>query len=68
MQPEKMSAAGLGRKHTDEHKAKNSLYQPNCVKIEVTDLELNTKTIYHSIKATARALKITLYPGGSKYY
>lgn len=53
-----MSAAGLGRKHTEEHKAKNSRSKPNCIKIEVLDLELNIKTIYNSIKEAARALKI----------
>jgi hypothetical protein len=34
-------------------KSKN---QPNSIKIEVTDLELNTKTIYNSMSAAARAL------------
>lgn len=55
----KMSVAGLGKKLTGEHKAKISLSQPNCIKIEVTDFKLNTKTIYHSIKAAARGLKIS---------
>jgi hypothetical protein len=36
----------------------NSAYQPNAIKIEVTDIELNTKTIYDSIHAAARALNI----------
>jgi len=31
---------------------------PNSIKIEVTDLELNTKTIYKSMRAGARALNI----------
>ncbi len=40
------------------HLKKNSAYQPNAIKIEVTDIELNTKTIYDSIHAAARALNI----------
>lgn len=33
--------------------------KPNCIKIEILDLELNTKTIYNSIKEAARDLKIS---------
>jgi hypothetical protein len=33
--------------------------QPNSKKIEVTDLEVNTSTIYNSLGAAARALKIS---------
>jgi hypothetical protein len=36
----------------------NSKNQPNAQQILVTDLELNTKTIYKSMRAAARALNI----------
>jgi hypothetical protein len=36
----------------------NGKNQPNSVKIEVMDLELDTKTTYNSINETARALNI----------
>jgi hypothetical protein len=36
----------------------NGQNHPNSVKIQVTDLELNTKTIYNSMRAAARALNI----------
>jgi hypothetical protein len=47
-----------GTKTSEESKHKNSLSQPTKIKIEVTDLELNTKTIYHSMNEAARALNI----------
>jgi hypothetical protein len=62
-----MSASHMGRKRSEEHKANISASkmgnsygknQPNALKIQVTDLELNTKTTYNSIRAAARALNI----------
>ncbi len=60
-----MTGFGKGIQKSDEHKAKISAsmnaYQasnPNCIKIEVTDIELNTKTTYNSIHEAARALNI----------
>jgi hypothetical protein len=44
----KLSASMMGNSN-----AKNN---PNAQKIEVTDLELDTKTSYSSIKAAAKAL------------
>ncbi|RPB06269.1 hypothetical protein P167DRAFT_306875 [Morchella conica CCBAS932] len=35
-----------------------SLSRSNSIKIEVTDLELNIKTIYHSISEAARVLNM----------
>lgn len=32
--------------------------QPSSIKIEVTDMETNTSTIYHAIRAAALALNI----------
>nr|YP_009722238.1 hypothetical protein [Morchella importuna]QGN66640.1 hypothetical protein [Morchella importuna] len=37
---------------------KKNTSNPNCLKIEVTDLELVTKTTYESIHEAARALNI----------
>lgn len=55
----------FGKIRSEETKAKISAsmkaYQasnPNCIKIEVSDLETNTKTIYPSIISAARALNI----------
>ncbi len=43
----------------EEHKQKLSLAHPNSIKIEVSwALELDTKTLYNSIWAAARALNI----------
>jgi group I intron endonuclease len=62
-----MSASHMGRKRSEEDKANISASkmgnsygknQPNALKIQVTDLELNTKTTYNSIRAAARALNI----------
>jgi hypothetical protein len=44
---------------SEEHKLKFSLANPNRIKIEVTDLELDTKTTYNSKAAAARALNIS---------
>jgi hypothetical protein len=62
-----IAGSSLGYKHTEESKAKISKalkghkggFQPRSQKIEVTDIELNTSTIYNSIGAAARALNIT---------
>jgi hypothetical protein len=37
----------------------NGKNQPSSQKIQVTDLELKTKTTYNSIRAAARALNIS---------
>lgn len=55
----------FGKTHSEETKQKmigncNSKNQPTALKIEVTDLKLNTKTAYSSINEAARALEI--YP------
>jgi hypothetical protein len=59
------AGSSLGYKHLQETKAKISAslnaYQasnPNCIKIEVSDLANNTKTIYPSLGSAARALNI----------
>jgi group I intron endonuclease len=59
----KISASMIGIQKTEQHKAKisaalmgNSNRNKHAQKIEVTDLELNTKTIYPYINAAARAL------------
>lgn len=55
-------AKNLGKTHSAETIAKMkvaALNQASCVKIEVTDLKLDTKTIYPSISETARALSIS---------
>jgi hypothetical protein len=64
---------GTGWKRSEEAKAKNRAYAKNRPedvlakmsaaqltgqKIEVLDLDLDTRTIYHSVKAAARALNI----------
>jgi hypothetical protein len=46
----KLSAAMMGNSNGKNH--------PNSIKIEVLDLETNTKTIYNSIGAAAKALNI----------
>lgn len=43
----------LGYKHTEESKLKNWLSQPTRKKIEVTNLELNTSTLYNYMGAAA---------------
>jgi hypothetical protein len=52
----RMSAARKGRIHSEESKLQNSLSQSNRIRIEVTDLELNTIISYNSIREAARAL------------
>lgn len=62
-----ISAFHMGRKRSIEDKANisaslmgnsNGKNQPSSLKIEVTDIELNSKTIFPSIKAAARSLNI----------
>nr|UYR50764.1 hypothetical protein [Morchella crassipes] len=48
----------LGRTYSVSTKLAMSHSSPNSIKIEVTDLELNIKTIYHSISAAAKVLNI----------
>jgi hypothetical protein len=57
----------MGRKRSLEDKANisasmfgknNAKNQPSSLKIEVTDIELNSKTIFPSIHAAARSLNI----------
>jgi group I intron endonuclease len=62
---EKLAALQLGRKRSEETRAKMSAAkqgistggnQPNSQKIEVLDLELDSKTTYDSIRKAAKAL------------
>ncbi len=55
---EKMRIVALNRDKSIEALIKLSAAQPNCIKIEVVDLETNISTIYNAIKAAARALGI----------
>jgi group I intron endonuclease len=63
----------FGKPRPEETKAKISAAmmgnnnQPNSIKIEVTDIELNTKTTYNSINEAARALNFPL-SGISMYF
>jgi len=63
----KMSASQMGRKKSLESRAKmsaskmgnsNAKNHPNSLKIEVTDLEKDTSTIYNSMREAAKALNI----------
>ncbi len=51
-----MSALKLGIKKSEQHKLSMSHSNPNKITIEVTDLETNISTTYHSIHAAARHL------------
>lgn len=53
---EKMRIAAY--KRSPETSAKFSAVQPRSIKVEVTDMETNTTTIYHVIRAAARILGI----------
>ena len=53
---ENMRAAAL--KRSPETLAKMSASHPMKIQVEVTDIETNTSTTYHAIKAAARALGI----------
>jgi DNA-binding transcriptional regulator YhcF (GntR family) len=62
-----MRSTQMGSKKSEATRAKLSSSQPNSLQIEVTDLELNTKTTYPSIREAARALNIN--PGViAKYF
>ena len=61
----KMSTSKKGKNHpmfgktpNQETISKITASQPNSIKIEVTDLEINTKTIYNSVGSAAKALNI----------
>jgi len=45
-------------KRSPETLAKLSAVQPKSIKVEVTDMETNTTTFYHAIRAAARILGI----------
>jgi group I intron endonuclease len=47
-----------GKTHSEESKLQNSLSNPNRIRIEVTDLELNTIITYNSIGQASRTLNI----------
>lgn len=53
---EKMRIAAY--KRSPETSAKLSAVQPRSIKVEVTDMETKTTTIYHAIRAAARILGI----------
>ena len=53
-----MRIVALNRDKSIEALIKLSAAHPNCIKIEVVDLETNISTIYNAIKAAARALGI----------
>lgn len=53
-----MRIAALNREKSPEILDKLSAAQPNSIKVEVVDLEINTSTTYNAIKAAARALNI----------
>lgn len=55
---EMMRTAANIRSQSPENLAKMSAAQSNSIKVEVTDLETNTSTTYHAIRAAARALCI----------
>lgn len=53
-----MRAATYIRNQSPDNLAKISAAQPSSIKVEVTDLETNSSTVYHAIKAAAHALGI----------
>ena len=53
-----MRTAAVNRSKSPEFLAKLSAAQSNSIKIEVTNLEKSTTTIYNAIRAAARALGI----------
>lgn len=57
---DKIKLTKLGISKSEEHKLNLSLADPNIVGIEVTDLTINKVTIYHSMRAAARALGINM--------
>ena len=50
--------SSLAKNRSNETLVKMSEAQDTCQPVEVTDLDKNTKTIYGSVKAAARALNI----------
>lgn len=70
---ENMRNAAYNRDKSPQVLEKLSAAQPKSIKVEVVDLETNTSTKYHAIKAAARALNINrryienyIYLGQSK--
>jgi len=55
---EKIRTAANKRMESPEYLAKMSIDQTSGVKVEVTDVETQTTTTYHAIRAAARALSI----------
>lgn len=55
---ENMRIAASNTFNNPEFLAKLSKGQPNRIQVEVTDLETNNTSIYHAIRAAARALDI----------
>jgi len=53
-----MSVATKLLSQSPEYLEKMSLAQSNSIQVEVTDLETNSTTTYHAIKAAAKALGI----------
>nr|YP_009577904.1 GIY-YIG endonuclease [Cordyceps cicadae]QBG64891.1 GIY-YIG endonuclease [Cordyceps cicadae] len=54
----KIRIAAINRMKSPEVLAEMSVNQSSGIKVEVTDIETQTVTIYHAIKAAARALSI----------
>lgn len=54
----KLKLSLLAKNRSSETLVKMSEAQDTCQPVEVTDLDKNTKTIYGSVKAAARALNI----------
>lgn len=52
----KMSEIHKGKVLSEETKTKMSLYHPKRMRIEVTDLVLNTSAVFNSIRGAAKAL------------
>ena len=55
---ENMRAAAKLLNQSTEYLINKSVVQPKSIKVEVTDLETNSSTTYHAIRAAARALDI----------
>lgn len=55
---ENMRAAAKLLKISPDYLSNKSKVNPKSIKVEVTDLDTNTVTIYHAIRAAARALDI----------
>jgi hypothetical protein len=57
---EKMRVKSQGRSKTVEHKLNLSLADPKIISVEVTDLINDNVTVYHSIRAAAKDLDISV--------